>query len=245
MRQVVLDTETTGLAWDKGHRVIEIGCVELIARRPSGRRFQRYLNPDRDIDAGAQEVTGLTRDFLLDKSRFAEVADEFLEFIRDAELIIHNAPFDLGFLNAELALLGPDYGRMEDYARALDSLTLARERFPGQRNSLDALCKRLGVDNSHRELHGALLDAQLLAEVYLGLTAGQGELGLSAAAGAPLPALSSGNGEAHPPLLLRADREESAAHQARLEAIAKRAGRCLWLDLDECVENQGPRLRKL
>lgn len=236
MRQVVLDTETTGLAWDKGHRVIEIGCVELIARRPSGRRFQRYLNPDRDIDAGAQEVTGLTRDFLLDKPRFAEVVAEFLDFIRDAELIIHNAPFDLGFLDAELALLGADYGRMEDYARVLDSLTLARERFPGQRNSLDALCKRLGVDNSHRELHGALLDAQLLAEVYLGLTAGQGELGLSAVAGAPVPAPSNGNGQIHPRVLVRADPEEAAEHQARLQAIAKRAGRCLWLEVEDRVE---------
>src|SRR5688572_2231833 len=176
MRQIVLDTETTGLSWDKGNRVVEIGCVELIERRPTGRRFQRYLNPDREFEPGAQEVTGLTLEFLADKPRFSEVVDEFLDFIRDAELVIHNAAFDIGFLDNELMLAGTHFGRMRDHASVLDTLGLARERFPGQRNSLDALCKRFGVDNSHRELHGALLDAQLLIEVYLALTAGQGDL---------------------------------------------------------------------
>src|SRR5690606_18270746 len=139
------------LSWEKGNRIVEIGCVELLERRPTGRTFHRYLNPDREFEAGAQEVTGLTLEFLADKPRFAEVVDEFLEFIDGAELVIHNAAFDIGFLDYELSLLGPQYGRIADRCRIEDSLLLARERFPGQRNSLDALCKRLGVDNSHRQ----------------------------------------------------------------------------------------------
>jgi len=165
MRQVVLDTETTGLSWERGHRVVEIGCIELVERRPTGRRFQRYLNPERDMDLGAQEVTGLTLEFLQDKPLFAQVAMEFLEFVRGAELLIHNADFDVGFLDNELSMLGEGYGRLRDHCAVVDTLGLARERFPGQRNSLDALCRRLGVDNAHRTLHGALLDAELLAEV--------------------------------------------------------------------------------
>jgi DNA polymerase-3 subunit epsilon len=235
MRQVVLDTETTGLSWERGHRVVEIGCLELLERRPTGRRFQRYLNPDRDIDLGAQEVTGLTREFLQDKPRFAQVAVEFLDFIRGAELLIHNAEFDLGFLDYELSLLGEGYGRIRDHAAVLDTLALARERFPGQRNSLDALCRRLGVDNGHRTLHGALLDAELLAEVYLAMTAGQGDLGLSLA-----PAARTGTdaGVALPagaPLrhrVLFASPEEVRAHEARLAAITKKAGTTLWQSLE-------------
>ena len=231
MRQIVLDTETTGLSWEKGHRVVEIGCVELLARRPSGRRFQRYLNPDRDIDAGAQEVTGLTRDFLSDKPRFADVVSEFMAFIADAELIIHNAAFDVGFLNAELARLDGGFGRIEDHATVLDTLALARERFPGQRNSLDALCRRLDVDNSGRELHGALLDAQLLAEVYLALTAGQGDLSLVApgsgeSAATALAALT-GNLAGQRRVLV-ASAEEASAHEQRLDAIDKASGGSLW-----------------
>jgi len=176
MRQIVLDTETTGLSWDKGNRVVEIGCVELVERRPTGRTFQQYLDPEREFEPGAQEVTGLTREFLAGKPKFADVVDEFLEFVDGAELVIHNAAFDIGFLDAELARLGAHYGRMRERCAVEDSLELARQRYPGQRNSLDALCKRLGVDNSHRQLHGALLDAQLLAEAYLALTAGQGEI---------------------------------------------------------------------
>ena len=179
MRQVVLDTETTGLSWEKGNRVVEIGCVEILQRRKTGRTFQRYLNPERDMELGAQEVTGLSREFLSDKSKFADVVDEFLDFIRGAELIIHNANFDIGFLNHELSLVGPHMGKMVDHASVLDTLAMARERFPGQRNSLDALCKRLDVNNNHRTLHGALLDAELLSQVYLTMTAGQGDLGLS------------------------------------------------------------------
>ena len=165
MRQIILDTETTGLDWKKGNRIVEIGCVELLERRPSGRSFHRYLRPDCAFEPGAQEVTGLTLDFLADKPVFEEVVEEFLAFVDGAELVIHNASFDLGFLDYELSRLGGRHGRMSDRSAVVDTLLLARERFPGQRNSLDALCKRLGVDNSHRQLHGALLDAQILSEV--------------------------------------------------------------------------------
>ena len=187
MRHVILDTETTGLEPSEGHRIIEIGCLELVHRRPSGRRFHRYLNPDRPVDAGAVEVHGLDDRFLADKPRFHEVVDEFLDFIRGAELVIHNAPFDVGFLNAELARLGPQWGAVEDYAGVTDTLAQARTLHPGQRNSLDALCKRYQVDNSGRELHGALLDAELLAEVYLAMTGGQGSLGLDPRGGGSGP----------------------------------------------------------
>jgi DNA polymerase-3 subunit epsilon len=179
MRQVVLDTETTGLEVEQQHRVIEIGCVELFNRRLTGRRFHQYLNPERDIDEGAVQVHGLTRERLAKEPTFSQVHGEFLEFIRDAELIIHNAPFDVAFLNAEFARLDAAH-RVADLCRVLDSLTLARQMHPGQRNSLDALCKRYSVDNSHREYHGALLDARILAEVYLAMTGGQGSLTLSA-----------------------------------------------------------------
>ena len=236
MRQVVLDTETTGLSWERGHRVVEIGCLELLERRPTGRRFQRYLNPEREIDLGAQEVTGLTREFLQDKPLFAQVAMDFLDFIRGAELLIHNAEFDLGFLDYELSLLGEGYGRVRDHAAVLDTLALARERFPGQRNSLDALCRRLGVDNAHRTLHGALLDAELLAEVYLSMTAGQGDLGLSHAPSAA-PTAASGASLAVAGALrhrvLLASPEEVLAHEARLQQIAKKAaGGAVWRALE-------------
>jgi len=231
MRQIVLDTETTGLSWEKGNRVVEIGCVELIERRPSGRRFQRYLNPGREFEPGAQEVTGLTLEFLADKPRFEDVVGEFLDFIRDAELVIHNATFDIGFLDNELLLAGTQFGRMRDHARVLDTLALARERFPGQRNSLDALCKRFGVDNSHRELHGALLDSQLLVEVYLALTAGQGDLAFTLPVDARRREI--GTGQAPVPVaglrVRRANDEEEALHRARLERIDRASGGCcLW-----------------
>ena len=225
MRQVVLDTETTGLSWEKGNRVVEIGCVEIIQRRKTGRTFQRYLNPERDMEFGAQEVTGLSREFLSDKSKFIEVVDEFLDFIRGAELIIHNANFDIGFLNNELTLVGPHVGRMSDHASVLDTLAMARERFPGQRNSLDALCKRLDVNNNHRTLHGALLDAELLSEVYLTMTAGQGDLGLSNNEAPAQRSNISVNtlGQVANKVLL-ASIEEQALHAARLEKIAKKSG---------------------
>lgn len=238
MRQVVLDTETTGLSWERGNRVVEIGCIELVERRPTGQRFQRYLNPGRELEPGAQEVTGLTLEFLSDKPVFEQVAGEFLDFIRGAELIIHNAEFDVGFLDYELGLLGPGYGRIRDHASVLDTLGLARERFPGQRNSLDALCRRLGVDNAHRKLHGALLDAELLADVYLAMTAGQGDLGLSLDEARPAFAtdvLVPTTGLHR--RVLRASAAELAAHEARLERIAKKSGgRLLWPAEQESTE---------
>ena len=229
MRQIVLDTETTGLSWEKGNRIVEVGCIELIERRPTGRRFQRYFNPGREMEPGAQEVTGLSLDFLADKPRFETVIDELLDFIRGAELIIHNASFDVGFLNHELSLAGAHYGRLDAHASVLDTLAMARERFPGQRNSLDALCKRLGVDNGHRKLHGALLDAELLAEVYLGLTAGQGDLGLAPlvesrrASAIDLPVSPAGARR-----VLRASDAEVAAHEARIAGMAAKSGKRLW-----------------
>jgi DNA polymerase-3 subunit epsilon len=231
MRQIVLDTETTGLSWEKGNRVVEIGCVELFERRPTGRTFHCYLNPECEFEPGAQEVTGLTLEFLADKPRFADVVEDFLVFIDGAELVIHNAAFDVGFLDAELSRLGPHYGSLRDRVAVEDSLELARQRYPGQRNSLDALCRRLGVDNSHRQLHGALLDAHLLAEAYLALTAGQSELGFD-----------SGNEMAPQPVIdrrlsheatgsrprVQADPADLAAHEARLATIRARAGACVW-----------------
>ena len=231
MRQIVLDTETTGLSWDKGNRVVEIGCVELVERRPTGRTFQQYLDPEREFEPGAQEVTGLTREFLAGKPKFADVVDEFLEFIDGAELVIHNAAFDLGFLDAELARLGTHYGRMRERCAVEDSLELARQRYPGQRNSLDALCRRLGVDNSHRQLHGALLDAQLLAEAYLALTAGQGEIGFDSQAQATATIAAAqvvlvADGRSRPRVQVLA--EELAAHEARLAQLRTKAGRAIW-----------------
>src|SRR5271156_318880 len=179
MRQVVLDTETTGLEVEQNHRVIEIGCVELINRRLTGRSFHQYLNPERDIDEGAEQVHGLTRERLAKEPTFLQIHGEFLEFVKDAELIIHNAPFDVAFLNAELARLGAAPA-ITELCKILDTLPLARQMHPGQRNSLDALCKRYSVDNSRRDYHGALLDARLLAEVYLAMTGGQANLTLSA-----------------------------------------------------------------
>ena len=226
---MVLDTETTGLSWERGNRVVEIGCVEFVERRPTGRTFQRYLNSGREFEPGAQEVTGLTLDFLADKPRFAAVVDEFLAFIDGAELVIHNAAFDVGFLDHELRLLGPQYGRLADRCGIEDSLVLARQRFPGQRNSLDALCKRLGVDNAHRQVHGALLDAQLLAEVYLALTSGQGEIGFDGAQAPPIMAAAAFQVDlevARPRVVVSA--EEQAAHEARLDTLRQRAGKAVW-----------------
>lgn len=232
MRQIILDTETTGLD-ARSHRVIEIGCVELIERRPSGRVFHRYLNPQREVDRGAAEVHGLTDDFLADKPLFAQVVADFIAFIDGAELIIHNAAFDIGFLDAELSRLGPDAGRIGDRCAVLDTLKLARERYPGQRNSLDALCKRLGVDNSGRDLHGALLDANLLSEVYLALTAGQGEMSFAAPVVAAAAANETLDGLKLGALrVLRASAEELAMHESRLDAIAKSAKKpALWREL--------------
>lgn len=235
MRQVVLDTETTGLEPQQGHRVIEIGCVELLQRRHTGNRFHQYLNPERDIEEGALEVHGISADALADKPRFADVVHDFLEFVRDAELIIHNAPFDVGFLDAELERL--ELGRIEDHCgKVIDSLAEARQRHPGQRNSLDALCRRYEIDNTGRELHGALLDAELLADVYLTMTGGQAALGLDAAAGAPGDAGApvAGGGRRGPLPVIRASAEEMAAHRERLREIAATAAPgCLWREASD------------
>ncbi|WP_417222737.1 DNA polymerase III subunit epsilon [Amphritea sp.] len=175
MRQIVLDTETTGIDPKEGHRIIEIGCVEMMNRRLTGRTYHRYLNPDRAIDEEAIQVHGITNEFLNDKPRFPEIQDEFLHFIRGADLVIHNAPFDVGFMNHELKLNNHNE-RVNDFCHITDTLALARKKHPGQKNNLDALCRRYGIDNSHRELHGALLDSEILADVYLMLTGGQKNL---------------------------------------------------------------------
>lgn len=222
MRQIILDTETTGLEVNKGHRIVEIGCIELLERRPTGREFHRYLNPQRTMDEGASAVTGIRDEFLLDKPLFASIAQELLDFIDGAELIMHNAAFDVGFLNGELARLENPV-RINDRVTVLDTLALAREKFPGQKNNLDALCKRLGVDNGQRDLHGALLDAQLLADVYLAMTAGQGDLGLGASASAPTMRQRHAQPLLAKPVLLvrRASAEELVAHEHRLAGIDK------------------------
>jgi len=242
MRSVILDTETTGMPVTDGHRIIEIGCVELIGRRLTGRHFHVYLQPDRESDEGAIAVHGITNEFLADKPRFREVADEFFEFIKDAQLIIHNAAFDIGFINNEFALLGQDdRADITEHCSVLDTLMMARERHPGQRNNLDALCKRYGVDNSGRELHGALLDAEILADVYLAMTGGQTTLSL---AGDGSDGDGTGRaGQATPIRRLPADRartrvirvseDELAAHAARMAIIEKSAGAPpLWVQMD-------------
>ena len=231
-RKVVLDTETTGLEVERGHRVIEIGCVELVDRRPSGRKFHYYLNPARAIDAGAVAVHGITDDFLRDKPKFAEIAADFVAFIAGAELLIHNAAFDTSFLDDELKRAGVAFGCVADHATVVDTLALARQKYPGQKNTLDALCKRLGVDNSHREVHGALLDAHLLADVWVAMTAGQGALALggeqASAQAAVAAAGLAGLALTTRPRVLRATAQETVAHDARLDALDKTSGGSLW-----------------
>jgi DNA polymerase III subunit epsilon len=233
MRQIVLDTETTGLEPKEGHRIIEIGCVEVIDRRLTRNNFHQYLQPDREIDAGAVEVHGITNEFLCDKPRFGEIAEDFLRYIADAELIIHNAAFDVGFLDSELAQWRADTPRIAGLCRVTDTLAMARNLHPGQRNSLDALCKRYAVDNSRRELHGALLDAEILADVYLAMTGGQVSLQLGGQGDSP--ATATGRipvrrlPASRPPLrVVRAAPEDVVAHQARLKAIQATSGACLW-----------------
>lgn len=228
MRQVILDTETTGLSWERGCRVVEIGCVEFVERRPTGRTFHHYVNPDCGFEPGAQEVTGLTLDFLADKPRFAEVAEAFLSFIEGAELVIHNADFDVGFLDNELRLCGACHRGLAARCRIEDTLLMARRRYPGQRNSLDALCRRLGVDNAHRQLHGALLDAQLLAEVYIGLTSGQTDLGFGKAAALAADARVFEIDMARPRPRVQASASDLEAHATRLAAIRRKAGTTVW-----------------
>ena len=237
MRQVVIDTETTGLDPEQGHRIIEIGGVELIDRRLTDRRLHYYLRPDREIDDGALEVHGITREFLQDKPRFAEIHADILAFVSGAEVIIHNAPFDVAFINHELERLGTPGVLLESHCRILDSLALARQLHPGQRNNLDALCKRYQIDNSTRQLHGALLDAEILAEVYLAMTGGQAvlELGGAGETGTPTGTLRAGLRPRRTGAIsvLRASREEAEAHARQLAHIdEKSGGRCLWLELE-------------
>ncbi|WP_394752160.1 DNA polymerase III subunit epsilon [Crenothrix sp.] len=230
-RLIVLDTETTGLSPQDGHRVIEIGCVELVNRRLTGKRFHVYINPDRVIDDGAIAVHGITNQFLIDKPRFNEIADEFVAFITGAELVIHNAPFDVGFINHEFAKL--KQGVVTEYTTVFDTLAYARKKHPGQRNSLDALCKRYNIDNSHRELHGALLDAEILAEVFLLMTGGQ--ISLLDEPRADDNATSQQHTVKHlavdrPALaVIRCNEQELQEHQQRLEAIQKASGQCVWI----------------
>ena len=236
MRQVILDTETTGLSPAQGHRIIEIGCIELLNRRPTGREYHRLLNPERDIDEGAERVHGMNRGDLENHPKFAEIADELLEFIRGAELVIHNAEFDIGFLEHELRLMKYAQPEICSHCQVLDTLLLAREMHPGQRNSLDALCKRYDVDNSRRDVHGALIDAELLATVYLAMTGGQTALSLDTEMALPTAAPGEHGPQASREgiqlLVRRASPEEAAEHEAFLERIAEAAGgTCLWREL--------------
>jgi len=242
MRQVVLDTETTGLSTSQGHRIIEIGCLELVNRRLTGREFHRFLNPDRDIDEGAVRIHGISRADLVTEPRFPEIVDEFLAFIKDAELIIHNATFDVGFLDNELKLMKHKQAKIDAHATVLDTLAMAREMHPGQRNSLDALCKRYEVDATKRDVHGALIDSELLANVYLAMTGGQTAMLLDEDAGdvcvdpdvAGHHATNATTGAAAVQvadlLVVAANAEESTAHEAMLEKIRK-SGACVW-DID-------------
>lgn len=232
-RQVVLDTETTGLNPQEGHRVIEIGCVELVDRRLTKNQFHVYINPERIIDQGAIEVHGITNEFLQDKPLFKDIAQDFIDFIRGAELIIHNAPFDVGFLNHEFQLLNNAVGAIESYSTVMDTLVYARKKHPGQRNSLDALCKRYGIDNSHRDLHGALLDAEILADVYLSMTGGQASLlddqHEEEQGGVDLKKIQRLSTNRAKLKIIRCNEQELMDHQQRLQAIEKASGgACLW-----------------
>ena len=237
MRQIILDTETTGLSTSQGHRIIEIGCIEMVNRRLTGREFHRFLNPDRNIDEGAEAVHGISREQLETEPRFPEIVDEFLGFVKDAELVIHNADFDVGFLEHELRLMKHAKPTIVDHCTVLDTLTLAREIHPGQRNSLDALCKRYEVDASKRDVHGALIDSELLARVYLAMTGGQSSLLLDEEEGAAKSTdvgAAIGRGSESRPMaaptnlrVIKPSEAESAAHEAMLEKI-RQSGACVW-----------------
>ena len=245
MRQIVLDTETTGLEPRLGHRIIEIGCVEVIDRKVTGNRYHQYINPEREIDEGAVEVHGITTSFLADKPHFSDVIDDFLSFIRGAELVIHNAPFDVGFINNELTLLNQPQHHVENICTVMDTLVLARKMHPGQKNNLDALCKRYDIDNSQRDLHGALLDAEILAETYLAMTGGQTVLSLGGQSGQD-DGMTSGF-TVHEPRtvkvdsgqlkVIRASDEELVHHNVRLASINDiSGGHCVWLQGKEKIE---------
>lgn len=233
-RQVILDTETTGLSVEQKHRIIEIGCVEMKNRRPTGNNFHHYVNPEREVDFGAQQVHGLSTEFLAEKPLFADIAHQLWDYLIGAELVIHNAPFDMGFLEMEFARLGFPQ-KLSEVCTVTDTVTMARRLHPGQKANLDALCKRYNVDNSNRDLHGALLDARLLADVYLAMTGGQSRLTLEADAGSTSASRRSRLTELLLPMhvtaqVIAADADELSAHQARLVAIQKKSGKLLWTD---------------
>ncbi len=233
-RKIVLDTETTGLEPSSGHRIIEIGCVEMINRRITGNNYHVYLKPDREIDEGAIEVHGITNEFLADKPHFPDVVEDFIAFIRGAELVIHNAPFDVGFINAELSRMGSPHGKVTDFCTVLDTLAMARQMHPGQKNNLDALCKRYGINNEHRELHGALLDSEILADVYLAMTGGQTSLSLGSGEedGARQQGIRRLNGNRKPLSVVAASVEEIKLHDELLKIIDKKSGgSTLWKEV--------------
>jgi DNA polymerase-3 subunit epsilon len=235
MRQIVLDTETTGLEWSEGHNIIEIGCVEVVKRRLTGNHYHQYIKPDREVDEEAISVHGITNEYLEDKPKFSAITEEFIEFIRGAELIIHNAAFDVGFINAEFQRNGIKI-KVEDICTITDTLLLARKKHPGQKNNLDALCKRYGIDNSHRELHGALLDSEILADVYLMMTGGQTSLMLADDQGEGADgaiAIRRAGEEALGLSVVKADDDELAAHSSFIDMLDKKSGgECLWRKLD-------------
>lgn len=244
MRQIVLDTETTGLDPAQGHRIIEIGCVELMNRRLTGKHLHLYINPEREVEAGALEVHGISNEFLSDKPLFGQVAQNFIDFVAGAELIIHNAPFDIGFLDHELKGLKRQYKSMQDYCPVLDTLAMARKKHPGQKNSLDALCKRYFVDNSQRDLHGALLDAEILADVYLMMTGGQSNLSLGQDGqddDTAETAIIRIDPDRRPLKVIAASEAELAAHESQLQSLAESStDGCLWLQSRDNIE---PRAR--
>ena len=237
MRQIVLDTETTGLDPTKGHRIIEIGCVELVNRKRTGNELHQYLQPDREIDPGAIEVHGISNEFLADKPRFEDIVSDFLTYIEGAELIIHNAPFDVGFLDHEFELAGLGQGKTQATCDVIDTLVMARRLRPGQKNSLDALCRHYTIDNSQRDLHGALLDAELLAEVYLAMTGGQTALfregsAVKSVADTEVVRKLDKNRKTLP--VITASKEELVAHNAWLDELDRKTdGKCLWRALDK------------
>ncbi|KHT44173.1 DNA polymerase III subunit epsilon [Alteromonas marina] len=231
MRQIVLDTETTGIDPKEGHRIIEIGCVEVVNRRLTGNHFHVYINPGRHIEQEAIEVHGITNEFLADKPTFSQVAQEFVNFIKGAQLVIHNAPFDVGFMDHEFGMETSTKGVITNQiCDVLDTLTLARQMHPGQKNNLDALCKRYGIDNSHRTLHGALLDAEILADVYLLMTGGQTKLKLASSSGsdADSTAIRRVKRSANKLKVIKATADEITQHEARLDIVEKAGGKCLW-----------------
>jgi DNA polymerase-3 subunit epsilon len=239
MRQIVLDTETTGLEVSQDHRIIEIGCVELVNRKLTGRHYHQYINPQRNVDEGAMEVHGITDEFLADKPLFADICDEFLAFIGDADLVIHNASFDVGFINHELAKLSEQPQGVDNTCKIIDTLAIAKRKHPGQKNNLDALCKRYAVDNSQRELHGALLDAEILADVYLLMTGGQVNLNINDQSNSETGEITKNSQirrlpEQRTPLkVIAANEQELANHHKKLEAIKSASGHCVWHGQDK------------